>query len=259
MVGKWPNAAPTQFPRRYWTSFHYSVAVLGEFVQATAPAAAGLPMIQWNSQSLHDELAGILAAADVTRELIELGELVEYRSGVMSEALQQRENLLRYWRGILMFNKRSHPWTCGLIDVALRVGQFQAMHYKRSFNRPRASQFSPSLLPPIDPPGHASFPSGHATEAHLMALCLKEVMPLEASAEAIPGNPDSAPLQRMAQRIARNREVLGLHYPSDSAAGKKLAEQTFRILKECPSVKDVQPAAPTTPTFISEAKKEWGR
>jgi hypothetical protein len=57
----------------------------------------------------------------------------------------------------------------------------------------------------------------------------------------------------MAQRIARNREVLGLHYPSDSAAGKKLAEETFKILMECPALK----GQGTKPGLIAQAKDEW--
>src|SRR5215831_17744996 len=102
------------------------------------------------------------------------------------------------------------------------------------FRRPRAAQYSPALLPPIHVPGHASFPSGHATEAYLIALCLKEVMPSAACAPA----GDVSPLMRMARRIARNREVLGLHFPSDSKAGRHLAEETFKILVECDSIKD---------------------
>jgi hypothetical protein len=47
----------------------------------------------------------------------------------------------------------------------------------------------------------------------------------------------------MAQRIARNREVLGLHYPSDSAAGKELAHLSFEILKQCDSYKTLRDAA----------------
>jgi membrane-associated phospholipid phosphatase len=51
----------------------------------------------------------------------------------------------------------------------------------------------------------------------------------------------------MAQRIARNREVLGLHYPSDSAAGKILATESFALLKTCKTVTEL----------ITAAKNEW--
>jgi hypothetical protein len=61
--------------------------------------------------------------------------------------------------------------------------------------------------------------------------------------------PDSSPLRRMAQRVARNREVLGVHYPSDSKAGEVLAERSFAILKNCASVKEL----------IAEARVEWGQ
>jgi hypothetical protein len=47
----------------------------------------------------------------------------------------------------------------------------------------------------------------------------------------------------MAQRIARNREVLGLHYPSDSQAGKDLAEFTFPLLMACDQVSGILAAA----------------
>src|SRR5689334_22914635 len=44
--------------------------------------------------------------------------------------------------------------------------------------------------------------------------------------------------------------VLGLHYPSDSAAGKLLAEKSFEILMQCKTVKD---------EIIPRAKEEWWR
>jgi membrane-associated phospholipid phosphatase len=92
-------------------------------------------------------------------------------------------------------------------------------------------------MPPIDPPGHASYPSGHATESYLISRVLTQVMPVAAA----------VPLQRLADRIARNREVLGMHYRSDSEAGRTLAEQTFPLLSGCASVV----------TLIKDAKKEW--
>ena len=124
--------------------------------------------------------------------------------------------------------------------MALRVGQFQAMHYKHKFQVPRPSYLAPALMPPIDPPGHASFPSAHATESWLVARCLKEVMPVEAH-EA---------LDRMAERIARNREVLGVHYPSDSAAGKKLAAKTSELLLDAEACK-------LFAALKADAKAEW--
>ena len=218
----WPNTNAVAFPRRYWSSFHYSIVVLGEFVTAHAGA------LRWNTITLSAYPKG----ANLKKELDELLELVEYRPGVMAEALAQRSNLAAYWRGVLMFNAASHPWTCDLLQIASQVGQFQAMHYKNKFNRPRASQLSPALMPAIDPPGHASYPSGHATESHLMALCLAEVMP-DAVTTPISGI-DTTALQRMAQRIARNREVLGVHYPSDSAARQGAGRTVLQAFDEMP-------------------------
>jgi hypothetical protein len=102
-------------------------------------------------------------------------------------------------------------------------------------------------MPPIDPPGHAAFPSGHATQAHLIALCLEVVMPATIIPVDINGvpQPDQGPLRQMAHRIARNREVLGLHYPSDSVAGKTLAEQTFKLVRGLSTLQNVFAVAQT--------------
>jgi hypothetical protein len=196
--------------------------------------------------------------ANPAAEIRELIELIDYRPGVMTEALMQRDDMLKYWCGVLMFGASSHPFTYDLMEIALRVGQLQAMHYKRMANRapgaregrgrPRPSQVSPALMPPIEVPGHASFPSGHATEAYLISFCLERVMPVAVNRRYDTGDPYSTALRRLAQRIARNREVLGLHYPSDSRAGLELAQGTFRILRRCPTIRDV---------IIPQARREW--
>jgi hypothetical protein len=257
---KWPPtgldpraaiAAPKTFPRAYWSSYHFSFTVLAEFV--TTKSADGLT---WNSKDVRNALEHELKSADVKAELDELAELIEYRSGVMAEALAQRENPWAYYRALFMGDAWSTPYTRDLLEIALRVGQFAAMHYKREFNRPRPSQYSPGLLPPIDVPGHASFPSGHATEAYLISACLAQVMPVADRAVPLP---DTSPLQQMAQRIARNREVLGVHYPSDSRAGKVLAETLFKILMECPTIKGKRDGK--TPEeqagLLANAREEW--
>jgi hypothetical protein len=95
----------------------------------------------------------------------------------LAEALAQNRAILQYFSGILDFNLRSRPATVYLCTAALRIGSFLAMHYKYNYNRVRPSRLSPGLMPPIEPPDHASFPSGHATQARLIALCLEAVMP----------------------------------------------------------------------------------
>ncbi len=61
-----------------------------------------------------------------------------------------------------------------------------------------------------------------------------------------PAGPPPPPL-----RIARNREVLGLHFPSDSKAGMLLAKETFRILMKCKSINDPKHG------LIAKASAEW--
>jgi len=164
-----------------------------------------------------------------------------------------RRTIIGYFQGITPFTFISHPDTLRLCHAALVVAQFLAIHFKMSFKRPRPSQLHPGLLPPIDVPQHASYPSAHATEAWLVALCLDEVV-VDGGGNKImqtthPGPPlvTRNALHDMATRIARNREVLGVHYKSDSAAGKLLAEQAFDIMKTCP----------TAAGLITAAKTHW--
>ena len=230
------SAKNVQWPlplKRQWAAQFYSIAVLGEFVSVNVGKEREP---KWDSIDLTTEFP-----EDVTAELQQLVRLIDYRANVLSEALAQRNGIDNYFRGILSFTQSSHPCTFGLMQIALHVGEFQVMHYKYKFDRPRASQLCPWLMPPIEVPGHASYPSGHATQAHLVALILGEVMPPPVVG---PGRP----LRLLAHRVARNREVLGLHYPSDSRAGAKLARESYPLLLECPTVKVMR----------KTARREWG-
>ena len=137
---------------------------------------------------------------------------------------------------MLMFNSRSHPWTFSLVQSAHHVGRYMAMYFKAKFNVPRPSQRSPAILPWIDPPAHASFPSGHATEGMLISISLAHVVP-----EA------ERPLIDLATRVGRNREIAGLHYASDTDAGFTIARQAFPIVRKCPTFDDL----------LAKTKAEW--
>ncbi len=97
------------------------------------------------------------------------------------------------------------------------------MYFKRLYQRPRPSQLRPRLMPLTEVPAHASFPGGHATEAHLIALVLGELLPDDHGAQAL--------LEALVHRIAVNREVLGVHYRSDSHAGEILTGCILELAK----------------------------
>ena len=126
--------------------------------------------------------------------------------------------------------------TLKIIEMAIRVGQMVAIHFKLKFNRARPQQICPALVPLINPPGHASFPSAHSLESHMIALALSDVRPGA-----------SRVLTALADRIGRNREVAGVHYPSDTLAGKQIAELAFPKLQACPIYQTVLATARQEP------------
>jgi hypothetical protein len=178
-------------------------------------------------------------------------EAMEFRPGVMDEALAQKDTFTDYFCGALSFRKGTHPCTYYLVQGALHVAQFAAMYYKNIYQRARPSQLWPELMPPIVVPGHASFPSGHSTESNFIASWLEQIAG-PAGANVVPSaKGDNSPARRLAQRIARNREVLGLHYPSDSEAGKLIAADLFTTISGSPA------KYPLMTALFNGAKAEW--
>jgi hypothetical protein len=127
-------------------------------------------------------------------------------------------------------------------------------------------------MPPFGVPGHASYPSGHSTEAHLIALCLEQVMPPEITVPTFTDGTEvlqhDRPLRRIAARIARNREIAGMHFRSDTEVGEKLATKSFEVLLRCgmlgvtdPTARDeggiLAPDALDEAGLIHRARTEW--
>jgi membrane-associated phospholipid phosphatase len=215
---------------------HLAFATLGEFGGYALPAATEKSLNALGDQFPYDAAA----------ELEMLHDLIAYRDGVMGEALAQIDGLVAYFQALVGFNAVSHPQTCNLCGLAMALGEMVVMQVKRMYMRPRPSQLMPSLMPPIPVPAHPAFPSGHATEAHLVALVLESVLPK--THQATP-----ALLRTLATRIAINREVLGLHYRSDGEAGVILAEALFTRMQ----VHDKEVPKSALAKAWEEARDEW--
>jgi acid phosphatase (class A) len=100
--------------------------------------------------------------------------------------------------------------------------------FKRKFLRPRpwieiGAELAPLMMPPHKfYPGQPAYPAGHATVAWMVAYLFGKH-----------GTPSQkAKLEAAAAQVALNRVIAGVHYPSDSEAGRKLAEQIVSIMRK---------------------------
>jgi membrane-associated phospholipid phosphatase len=174
------------------------------------------------------------------------------RAPAMGEILSQDVEFTTDFMALLAITPGSHPNTYRMLHIASLIGSYAVLYYKGHYNRPRPSQLCPALLPPIPMPGHASWPSGHATQAWLKALCMEHVLQGVLPGTLITGDLGavSSNLRTLALRIARNREIAGLHYPTDSAAGRKLADTIVPFLISMASTTWFGKA-------VAAAKGEW--
>ena len=170
--------------------------------------------------------------------------MVDDRANYLDEADAQADDIPGYMIHFIGANGRDHPWTIELIRCGLAIGNITYMSYKAHYNRVRPSVLCPGLTPPFGPPMHPAFPSGHSFLAHFIALLLLELPDLRARLGVLPASqqansgkplrrpvwtdlsghaPINSPLFTLARRIAVNRERIGVHYPSDTFAGRHLA------------------------------------
>jgi hypothetical protein len=118
-----------------------------------------------------------------------------------------------------LVNETNRPYTFALFEVSKKFTEPIIIREKQKFNRVRPSYLDPTLTIAIDIPKHAAYPSGHATQSHLYAEILTILNP---------SGKDE--YQQSAERISTNREIAGVHYKSDSEAGKILSSQLLFLL-----------------------------
>lgn len=90
---------------------------------------------------------------------------------------------------------------------------------KDAFDRPRPFVLEPRLQPLIARPKSSSYPSGHSTWGYTMGLVLAQMLPEKRNE-----------IMTRAKEYAHNRVVVGVHYPSDVAAGEHAASAFVAML-----------------------------
>jgi acid phosphatase (class A) len=149
-----------------------------------------------------------------------------------------RDNLFYLGRNLGGWFRRDNlPQTTELLSRVIHDSMVYMVEFKLKYARPRPYTLEPQLK--VEKPlPHGAFPSGHSFGNFVNAELLARLIP-EKRKE----------LMEAAQEFAWSRELLGVHYPSDSEAGKIWAADFVKFLFENEQfVKDFE-----------AVKKEWSQ
>lgn len=226
------HAKPCLFPANAWYP---------EFVGQSSTPTPNLP---------HDWAAAVKLAGpiwdDTESECTELSRAMALRVARLNEIRTQAASRMdAVWPVQKLVGSTDNPLklaTKAMVSALLDNINAPIFHFKEAFIRGRPYHCCRQSLDPMfswgDPlhPGHPSYPSGHSTQVHALAALYAHMFPgLE------------QPLLLAADRIAKNREIAGLHYPSDSHAGKLLAVQLVDLLLKNGEFQ----------VLVKKAQKEW--
>lgn len=214
------------------------------------------------------------AANHIRAEIEELQLLMQDdRDRYLAEIDAQADGVPDYFISFIGASHARHPWTIELISCGLAISNIAYMYYKQHFKRARPSTLCPGLIPPFGPPAHPAFPSGHSCAGHLIALFLLEIpglrqrygifRMLDGTPGALPEQDTlrksgsiNSPMLWLANRLAKNRERLGVHYPSDSRASRHLAAGIWwALLHETDEDKRI--VCPSLYPVLAHAIAEW--
>ena len=125
-----------------------------------------------------------------------------------------RQNLFFIGRSMgEWFNEKNLPKTADLIANVWQDQLYYMWSFKFKFNRARPVALD-SNIKNLENTMWPAYPSGHATFSYTNAFLLEELFP---------ENKDI--IYEDAYQCAHSREVLGVHFPGDSEAGRILARQ----------------------------------
>jgi hypothetical protein len=219
-----PNGVRTdtfQFQPTKWGADFVSLLALVEFSHTG-----------WESKIVLDP-PNFPGSAQMKAELQYLIHLQQTaRPTAFGEIVAQDQTFQWYITAQMGVSPGSQPNTYLMLKMAARIGELVMVKLKRHFNQVRPSQIYPALLPPVDVAPHASYPSGHSLCSHLIAYAGAAVVP-----------PMATQLALLANRISHNREIGGMHFPSDTVAGQDAAAQAFKLFQTINLYKQVLPLA----------------
>lgn len=200
-----------------------SAILLGLLVVVSAKAQSETDFIVLSPDEIHKVVGPFPAAgsvqAGVDVEILRVYQKSRTQSDCEMAAMQEEATLKTLFgaqNGLLTDGLLTDKEVDELSFVFLNeYGEAGGNAYiaKKMYGRPRPYDSNPKLIPCISKEASGSYPSGHATIARVFARLLAERFPERAEAFLAQGN-----------RVAFNRIIGGVHYPSDVMAGVRLGD-----------------------------------
>lgn len=229
----WPSGTHVPGEMVYWSAAIRQRILLTEL----------LPQFAFSSTSGEVELASQTGAlvCKLVRPKVEVFEeqvaavetYVLLRNERTPEILAQRMYTPSFFAAILPLDPRRTPYTLELMEVLVLVASCLVQRFKHELNCPRPRLYSPLIQPVLPDPPYSTYPSGHCTESFLLAEVLAALITPSKPTGAQEAWLGSAWLQlrRLAERIATNRVVAGIHFPVDNVAGHALGKSLAEYLR----------------------------
>lgn len=152
-------------------------------------------------------------------QLQHLKTYADLRAERIAEITVQITDLISFFGALCQLDSGRRRYTVEALNTVQRLCyhvEFMAKHFCRAA---RPVDLSPQVQPMIQTPSHSSYPNGHATEAFAIATVVNALMGgTDPAKDMIAGAPEF----RLAERIAANRIVAGVHFPIDTLAGAAL-------------------------------------
>ncbi len=180
----------------------------------------------------------------------------DLRGDRLAEIYEQVDDLLSFFGGLCFLDNGRRKYTLMLLDVVQRVTIHVETLVKYHCRQARPIDYAMEVQPMIQTPDHSSFPSGHAMEAFAIATVLHRLTTGEGPKHGV----DNRALPfRLAQRIAANRTVAGVHFPVDSWAGAHVGCLVGEAVYAIANSHSGAPMSMVTGDFpqITDNKKTW--
>ncbi len=129
------------------------------------------------------------------------------------------------------FGPETLPKTADLMARVQSDASYYIWTQKYRFDRARPYELEPRIER-LETPNFPAYPSAHSANSWVAAFVFEELLPESRDV-----------FHRGAAELAFSREILGVHFPSDSASGRELARQIVDRLKSVPAFrKDLEAA-----------------